>query len=530
MKKRLIALIQSSEPRMKKSDLGIRGMGGELVDADEEGIQAELISGKTETLAWASLSSGVRAKLIPLAFDKTQSDDWVTAGLLSRCVGDPALSDKCFARAKQLGADIAPYLAPLASSAFDQAREAIRHEHYSQAITALAEVESKYGDTPWFASHKRIFQNAREIAKTAIHEAEADDLYAEAKNCFQRQDLFDAKALIERLKSDYADTRPVKQIDRKPSLNEMEQSFIGLGKFFTVRSDGTGDFKSVQEAINAAPAKSLIEIQDAGPYNEKIQIDREGVTLRGKKDVWPVITSLGKTTDFPMLVTISGANVRLDRLALAHGGAVGPNNSAIFMPGGNSVSVRSTIIWGGDAIRFVQLSMEDCLVFPRLWLYEVRTVHMTAKNCLFVDGIHCYGWEIPAPETEFENCVICARCDVWNGMQFRRCTIPSGCSTYEGPRAIVKDSILPSVNAVHRGGLVEFCDIYNDDPAKSGKGCFREAPGFLDPKNLDYRLAAETPCRGRASDGGDVGCRYTPGMIAMLKVAATLRARGVIKY
>ena len=117
--------------------------------------------------------------------------------------------------------------------------------------------------------------------------------------------------------------------------------------------------------------------------------------------------------------------------------------------------------------------MENCIVFPRLWFYEVRTVHMTAKDCLFLEGVHCYRWERPAPETEFENCVICGRCDVWNGMRFHQCTITSVCTTNEGPRAIVTDSILPAVNAVHRSGMVEFCNVYNDDPAKSGKGCFR---------------------------------------------------------
>ena len=74
------------------------------------------------------------------------------------------------------------------------------------------------------------------------------------------------------------------------------------------------------------------------------------MTIRGKKGVWPVITSLGKTTDFPMLVTANAAEVSHSWLVLAHGGTRGPNNSAISMPGG-IVSVRSTIIWGGDAIR-----------------------------------------------------------------------------------------------------------------------------------------------------------------------------------
>jgi len=55
-------------------------------------------------------------------------------------------------------------------------------------------------------------------------------------------------------------------------------------------------------------------------------------------------------------------------------------------------------------------------------------------------------------------------------------------------------------------------------------------PQFLDPKNLDYRLADTSPCKGRASDGGDLGCRYTPEMIEMCKIAPDLRARGMIEF
>ena len=36
--------------------------------------------------------------------------------------------------------------------------------------------------------------------------------------------------------------------------------------------------------------------------------------------------------------------------------------------------------------------------------------------------------------------------------------------------------------------------------------------------------------RGKASDGGDLGVRYTPEMIEMCKLAFALRARGIIKF
>jgi hypothetical protein len=53
---------------------------------------------------------------------------------------------------------------------------------------------------------------------------------------------------------------------------------------------------------------------------------------------------------------------------------------------------------------------------------------------------------------------------------------------------------------------------------------------FRDPSNLDYRLMPGSPSIGRASDGGDIGCRYTPEIVELVKVALELRRRGVIKF
>jgi hypothetical protein len=81
---------------------------------------------------------------------------------------------------------------------------------------------------------------------------------------------------------------------------------------------------------------------------------------------------------------------------------------------------------------------------------------------------------------------------------------------------------------------VEHCNVHSNPPfidrASPGKGCFGGNPMFVDPKNLDYRLMPNSPCCGRASDGGDVGCRFTPKMIEMCKVALELRRRGIIKF
>ena len=101
----------------------------------------------------------------------------------------------------------------------------------------------------------------------------------------------------------------------------------------------------------------------------------------------------------------------------------------------------------------------------------------------------------------------------------------------EGGSEIV-DSIIESV------ALYDACRIENScvlqtkgtEHIVSGKNCISAPAGLLDPANLDCRLLPTSPCIGKASDGGDIGCRYTPDVMEMCQLALTLRAQGVIAF
>jgi len=101
-------------------------------------------------------------------------------------------------------------------------------------------------------------------------------------------------------------------------------------------------------------------------------------------------------------------------------------------------------------------------------------------------------------------------------------------------RGRVVDSIVGQLDARGPDVKIEHCDVFVPNGylngAKPGKGCFTAAPQFRDPKNFDYRLKKTSPCRGKASDGGDVGCRYTPEMMEVLKKALELRKKGIIEF
>ena len=82
---------------------------------------------------------------------------------------------------------------------------------------------------------------------------------------------------------------------------------------------------------------------------------------------------------------------------------------------------------------------------------------------------------------------------------------------------------------------MEGCDIFPGKTgagpaAKLGRGCFSADPLFANPRDSDYRLMPRSPCRNKADDGGDVGCRVTPKMVEMLKVVFELRKKGAIEF
>ena len=114
----------------------------------------------------------------------------------------------------------------------------------------------------------------------------------------------------------------------------------------------------------------------------------------------------------------------------------------------------------------------------------------------------------------------------------RMCTL--GSVKVGGRECSILDSIVGQVRSSAADVRVENCDVYGAEPfwdlAKPGRGCFRVDPQFRDPANLDFRLKPTSPCRKRASDGGDLGCRYTKEMLEMIAKALELRRRGIIKF
>ncbi len=531
VKARIIDAINGADPPLEKSDLRIRGANGKIVEADDEAITAELITGKRETLAWADVGPQSVRRLVELVGDEPNADDCVAAGLLALVYGDAAYAATMFTRADELGAQIEPYLGPLASSALAHVEQLIEQKKFDEAEAALADLETKYADTPWFASHSSAVEAARTAIGTGIPEQEAEKLYAQAARLFADEQLFELKPVVEKLRADYRATCVATDADREPSVAEMEAAVADLGVRLSVRLDGQGDFTSIQGAIDAAPPNSLIEVADNGPYHESLVVDKPGTTIRGVPKAWPVVTSEGLPTKPCDLVQVAAPNVRLQRFLLLHTNQ-GTGPQIVHVNDRAGVELRNVV-----ASQARGTSMEGILVERGAKSVEIRGSVIIGQGWLTSATIRdsfwfCRTWDHVngMPGCVLENSVVSGNVGEFDGGVLRR-SVVWGDLRVENTSSSLFDSIVKTLTLRSAASRIKNCDVLElAGSHRPSEGYFSADPMFVNRKAADYRLLPASPCIGRASDGGDVGCRYTPEMIEMITLALQLRRAGIIKF
>ena len=530
LKERMIGKINTAQPPLEKIALRIRGVNGDLIRADQKAVTAKTSTGKTESHPWRSFRGPTVERLVPLVVDPKKAEDWLAAGLLALGSRDAASAEGYFEQARALGLDIDPYLARLAEARLAEVDALVGKKQFSQAAAALTSIQKKYGGLPWFAANEEALAAARAEAEAGVVDGEAEALYARAAQQFKAEELFNLRPLVQKLKADYPKSRPVTDTQRKPSFDEMQQAVAELGEFLTVRQDGKGSFRAIQAAIDAAPPNSLIEIQDNGPYNEKLEIpaEKKWLTLRGAKNRWPIVTSLGPTTSFPRLATIAAPDTTIERLVLAHGGAAGDNAACVYCGRNTPLRIRSSILHAKANIRTLdnwgRAEVENCVIVG----FSGWEGPLVIKDSMWLGGqTQCRAG------SRFDNVLISFGFHMYPQTELHCCTIPAAIKMV-GESNVLIDCIVPSVESVQPDARLEHCNVYGKPPfidqAKPGKSCFGGDPQFVNPQAFDYRLRPTSPCRNRASDGGDVGVRYTPEMLQMLGLAFELRKRGIIQF
>ena len=161
-----------------------------------------------------------------------------------------------------------------------------------------------------------------------------------------------------------------------------------------VAADGSGQYKSVHEAVQSIPKnngeRTIILIKD-GTYAEKVRIDAACITLRGQsRDKTRIEFSLlnedyqKKPDDIGRaVVNINGDDCVLENLTIANtAGVVGPHAFAIYGKGDRTVIIDCDVLsdgadtvslWRGDTGRYYHARCNfrgavdfDC---PRGWCF-----------------------------------------------------------------------------------------------------------------------------------------------------------------
>ena len=347
LKDRMIAAINHADPHLTKTDLELRGINGDLTKADAEGITATLLTGKEDLIAWSELGPKAMQKLLQIVVRRDNAGDCLAAGLLSLVGQDVQGAERYFDRARSLGAETAPYGALLATRDFGAVRDLLEKHKYAETEALLATLKEKYGNLPWFTANKPELDAAAKEAARGLREKEAEAVYAQAAALFRNGDLYELKPVVERLKTQFADSAVVADSQRKPSLAELDEAVADLGPLLRVRKDGKGDAKTIQEAVNKAAGNATIRIEEVGPWAEQIVVPpaKEGLTICGKRGVLPIITASGSRNTYSETLVVQSPHLSLERLAIERADGTGLAAAAITAET-TSLSLRGVIVYG----------------------------------------------------------------------------------------------------------------------------------------------------------------------------------------
>lgn len=226
-----------------------------------------------------------------------------------------------------------------------------------------------------------------------------------------------------------------------------------------VAKSGRADYRTIQEALDAAEEGSLIVVKP-GVYKEAIRFpaDVENVALVGSGPGRTVIDAGGEYAAVRFVGNGHGISLFTLRGASSHGA---------YVPGGKHRIERCLITGNGD--RGIYLST------------------MSGNGRALIDHCTIAGNKVSGiydgnegPGTKVTNCIIA---DNGRGI------------AYDGE----KDETI----------VVSYCCLKNKSDSNddfAGEGNITRDPKFVNAKKGDYRLKPNSPCRGAAADGLNMGC------------------------
>jgi pectinesterase len=160
----------------------------------------------------------------------------------------------------------------------------------------------------------------------------------------------------------------------------------------TVAADGSGDFKTVQAALESIPKTNtdrvVVFVKD-GTYHEKLRVDAPFVTLQGQSragtriDFPQLREDFNKTPDDlgPAVVNVNGGDFVMENLTVENtDGTVGPHAFAVYGTADRTVIADCDVLsHGADTVS----------------LWQGKSGHYYHANCRFegsVDSVCPRGW------------------------------------------------------------------------------------------------------------------------------------------
>ena len=190
--------------------------------------------------------------------------------------------------------------------------------------------------------------------------------------------------------------------------------FRQIGPDLTVAGDGSGNFKTIQQALDSIPhdsrQRTIIFIKD-GVYHEKVRIDPSFVTLRGESRQGTRIEFAQGTDEFTnhpdnigrAVVNINGSDCVLQNLTVKNThDVIGPHAFAIYGHGDKTVILDCNVwsqgadtlaSWGDESGSYqARLDIRGSVDFvcPRGWCYmtdcTLHQVNPKADATIWHDG------------------------------------------------------------------------------------------------------------------------------------------------
>ncbi|MFA7420829.1 MAG: pectinesterase family protein [Melioribacteraceae bacterium] len=155
-------------------------------------------------------------------------------------------------------------------------------------------------------------------------------------------------------------------------------------RFITVSQDGSGDFKTITDAVQSLPLfnyqRTIIFVTD-GVYNEKIRIDQDYITLRGESREKTILQFSQLRSDWiankdsigAAVININGDDFVLENMTVENTQPqIGPHAFAIYGTGTRTIILNCNVLSkGGDTVS--------------LWDYKTGMYYHA--NCSFVGAV-----------------------------------------------------------------------------------------------------------------------------------------------